>query len=519
AADRHDDARQVRDLFQQLEPDGALAGNDEVVIEGVHHGEPLFGFEPARLDHCVRDGRAGQHDPRAVAPRVGELDQRCALRHHDGGGDAEPLAMVGHRLRVVAGAGRDDAAPPLLRREREQAVQRATVLERARALEVLQLDAQAAGHDIRERQRGRARREHDAAADPVPGGVDVGERGHRRNKVGRLTRLRESPLPPTVARAEYREHRGSLWRRAGAGGRERGRVLLVRAGTNRLTQDSRQPLSVPGSSSTVRQVTVRITELTAAAIAGEVRAGRMSPTDTVRAALERIAEVDERVGAFARVRAEAALAEAEALARREDLSALPLAGVPVAVKGNVAVAGEPLSHGARRAALAPAPADHPVVARLRAAGAIVVGMTRMPELGVWGTSDGASGIARSPWAPDRSAGGSSGGSAAAVAAGIVPVAHGNDGLGSIRIPAAACGLIGIKPGPGVVPCDMGPTDWCGLVENGVLATTVEDAALTLSAMAARAELAHVAVPERPLRIGVSVRSPLAPLVGVDREYE
>jgi len=264
---------------------------------------------------------------------------------------------------------------------------------------------------------------------------------------------------------------------------------------------------------------VRITELTAAAIAGEVRAGRMSPTDTVRAALERIAEVDERVGAFARVRAEAALAEAEALARREDLSALPLAGVPVAVKDNVAVAGEPLSHGARRAALDPAPADHPVVARLRAAGAIVVGMTRMPELGVWGTSDGASGIARSPWAPDRSAGGSSGGSAAAVAAGIVPVAHGNDGLGSIRIPAAACGLIGIKPGPGVVPCEMGPTDWCGLVENGVLATTVEDAALALSAMAARPELAHVVVPERPLRVGVSVRSPLAPLVGVDREYE
>src|SRR5690606_17038967 len=156
-------------------------------------------------------------------------------------------------------------------------------------------------------------------------------------------------------------------------------------------------------------------------------------------------------------------------------------------------------------------------ARLRAAGAIVVGMTRMPELGVWGTSDGATGIARSPWAPERSAGGSSGGSAAAVAAGMVPVAHGNDGLGSIRIPAAACGLFGLKPGPGVVPCGLGPTDWCGLVENGVLATTVEDAALVLSVMAARPDLAAVAEPARPLRSDVSVRWRLARWIGVDSE--
>ncbi|HEY8470345.1 MAG TPA: amidase family protein [Longimicrobiales bacterium] len=266
------------------------------------------------------------------------------------------------------------------------------------------------------------------------------------------------------------------------------------------------------------EAALRLTELTAAAIAGEVRAGRISPIDTVRASLDRIADMDARVGAFVRVRAAAALAEAEALARRADLGALPLAGVPIAVKDNVPVAGEPLGLGARNAPREPAPADHPVVARLRAAGAVVVGITRMPELGVWGTSDGATGIARSPWAPERSAGGSSGGSAAAVAAGMVPVAHGNDGLGSIRIPAAACGLFGLKPGPGVVPCGLGPTDWCGLVENGVLATTVEDAALVLSVMAARPELAAVAEPERPLRIGVSVRSPLAPLIGVDREY-
>src|SRR5690606_29376004 len=116
------------------------------------------------------------------------------------------------------------------------------------------------------------------------------------------------------------------------------------------------------------EATQRLIDLTAAAIANDVRAGRLSPPDSVRAALERIAELDARVGAFVRVRADAALAEAEALARREDLSALPLAGVPVAVKDNVAVAGEPTAHGARHAPAEPAGADPPGVARLGGAG-------------------------------------------------------------------------------------------------------------------------------------------------------
>src|SRR5690606_30143615 len=124
--------------------------------------------------------------------------------------------------------------------------------------------------------------------------------------------------------------------------------------------------------------------------------------------------------------------------------------------------------------------DHEVVRRLRGAGAVVIGTSRMPELGLWGTTDDATAITRNPWRTDRSAGGSSGGSAAAVAAGLVPLAHGTDGLGSVRIPAACCGIVGFKPGRGVVPCQLGAEDWFGLVEHGVFATSVADAAVAFA---------------------------------------
>ena len=130
-----------------------------------------------------------------------------------------------------------------------------------------------------------------------------------------------------------------------------------------------------------------------------------------------------------------------------------------------------------------------MVRRLRGAGAVVVGITRVPELCVYGTTDSTYGITHNPWDLDRSPGGSSGGSAAAVASGTVPVAHGNDGMGSIRIPSACCGLVGIKPGLGVVPADLGDGSWFGMAENGPLATTVDDAALMLSVLASRPELA------------------------------
>jgi amidase len=131
----------------------------------------------------------------------------------------------------------------------------------------------------------------------------------------------------------------------------------------------------------------------------------------------------------------------------------------------------------------------------------------MPELGLWGTTDGPEEATRNPWALDRTPGGSSGGSAAAVAAGLVPIAHGNDGLGSVRIPAACCGLVGLKPGRGIIPCDLGLDGWLGLVEHGILATTVADAALGFSVMAGRTP-AKLVQPEK-LRVGVSLRSPVA----------
>lgn len=251
-------------------------------------------------------------------------------------------------------------------------------------------------------------------------------------------------------------------------------------------------------------------------IAGGVRSGAVDAADVVGQHLDQIGALDARVGAFVRVRSHRALAEAREVDARDDRSALPLAGVPVAVKDNIAVAGEPTRCGCDLTPDAPAEADHPVVRRLRQAGAVVVGETRMPELGVWPTSEDAHGVARNPWDLQRTPGGSSGGSAAGVAAAMVPAALGNDGLGSIRIPAACCGLVGIKPGAGVVPADVGRRSWRGMTENGPLTTTVDDAALLLSVMAAAPDLARVSEPEGSSRVAVSTRVPL-PGIRVDRE--
>jgi amidase len=257
--------------------------------------------------------------------------------------------------------------------------------------------------------------------------------------------------------------------------------------------------------------------LTAADIAEMVGAGKIAPADVVRQHLEQIGRIDPQLGAFQVVRAERAVEEAEAVGARADLVSLPLAGVPMAIKDNVAVAGEPMREGSPAKPDSPSLQDHEVVRRLRAAGAVVVGITRLPELGIFGTTESAFGITRNPWNLERSPGGSSGGSAAAVSTAMVPVAHGNDGLGSIRIPSACCGLFGLKPGLGVVPAGLGPNDWYGFAENGPIATTVDDAALVLSVMAGRPELLDAALPERPLRIAVSVKSPAAG-VRVDREW-
>ncbi|HZP55114.1 amidase [Actinocrinis sp.] len=259
-------------------------------------------------------------------------------------------------------------------------------------------------------------------------------------------------------------------------------------------------------------------------IADAVRRGEAQPRRVVQQHLDRIERLNPQLGAFRKVRHEEALAEADALAARSDLGELPLAGVPVAIKDNVPVAGEQTRNGSSASSEATNESDHPVVARLRAAGAIVVGLTNVPELCLMPMSDSVYGIARNPWNRQTTSGGSSGGSATAVSAALVPIAHGNDGLGSIRIPASLCGLVGIKPGAGVVPPllnEDGSVPWYGLSENGPLATTVRDAALALSVMADDPELAELddaasngadssgldskGADSKTVRVGVSVR--------------
>jgi amidase len=261
-------------------------------------------------------------------------------------------------------------------------------------------------------------------------------------------------------------------------------------------------------------------EWTATSVTAAVTAGRTTAVEAVRESLARLEARDGEIAAFQVVRSEAALREAAAVDRVVAAGQhLPLAGVPVAIKDNIPVEGEPMRDGSAATEGYPQLANHEVVRRLRAAGAVVVGITRVPELCVFGATDSVYGITRNPWDLERTPGGSSGGSAAALAAGIVPIAHGNDGMGSIRIPSACTGLVGIKPGGGVVPCDLGATDWYGLSENGAMGTTVADVALMLSVIAGAPDLAHVAdAADGPaLRVAVSTRAPVQG-VSVDREH-
>jgi amidase len=243
--------------------------------------------------------------------------------------------------------------------------------------------------------------------------------------------------------------------------------------------------------------------LTAVEIAASVRAGKLDPVRVTEEALERIAAADGVVGAFRRVRAEEAVKEAAEVAARPDLAALPLAGVPVAVKDVTEIEGEYATHGSKAGPSAPAGADGVVAARLRAAGAVLVGLTRVPELCIWPMSDTPDGIARNPWDPTYASGGSSGGSAAAVAAGLVPLAHGSDGMGSVRLPAAMCGLVGLKPSAEL----LSEGGWFGMSVHGPLATTVADTALLLSVLADAPDLASVSSPSG-VRIGMSTTVPL-----------
>ncbi|QYG93590.1 amidase [Iamia sp. SCSIO 61187] len=228
-------------------------------------------------------------------------------------------------------------------------------------------------------------------------------------------------------------------------------------------------------------------EHTVEELAARVRAREVSARELTGAALDRIAALDGAIHAFRSVDPDPALADAELIDSRiadgEDVG--PLAGIPIGVKDLEDALGFVTTHGSVLSRDdAPAMGDSIFVARLRAAGCVIVGKTNTPEMGCKGdTTNGLGPPTVNPWHRGRSAGGSSGGSAAAVASGMVPLATGSDGGGSIRIPAAICGLTGFKPSLGRVPVGgPSPPSWADLSAKGPMTRRASDAAAVLDAV-------------------------------------
>lgn len=286
----------------------------------------------------------------------------------------------------------------------------------------------------------------------------------------------------------------------------------------------------------------RLLDRSAVALRDALASGELSAREVAQAALD-AADARRDLGAFVVLDPEGALARADALdaehVRRggragrpvlDDDAPASLHGLPLAFKDLVDVAGMPTRRGSALLADAPpADEDDPLVRRLRAAGTVVLGKTAVPEFGLDAYSESlVAPPARNPLDPSRTPGGSSGGSAAAVAAGILPFAPGSDGGGSIRIPAAACGLVGLKPGRGSVPTDDAEDSVRTLTVSGPLAHSVEDAALLYDVMTnpeglsgrvpedLRRSLAVLAAgdPVLPVRVGVSTASPFAPALEI-----
>jgi amidase len=254
-------------------------------------------------------------------------------------------------------------------------------------------------------------------------------------------------------------------------------------------------------------------------LAGLVRSGELSSRELVELSLQRIEALQPELNAFVHVDAEGALAAADVIGPGDPR---PFAGVPIAIKDTAAVAGMPFTMGSQMFGDFVPQHDAFVVRRLRDAGFVLVGKTNMPEFGILPVSEPRRfGPTRNPWDTERTPGGSSGGAAAAVAAGMVPIAHGSDGGGSIRIPAACCGLVGLKPARGRI--SRGPEQGDDfLVQDGVLTRTVAETAELLDVLAGYetgdatwapppAELFAAAAPRDPgrLRIGVSTVAPVA----------
>jgi Asp-tRNA(Asn)/Glu-tRNA(Gln) amidotransferase A subunit family amidase len=222
-----------------------------------------------------------------------------------------------------------------------------------------------------------------------------------------------------------------------------------------------------------------------AELAAAVSERRVSSAELVGASLERIDRLDGPVNAVVLVRGDDALADAAAIDERVAAGSDPgpLPGLPLLVKDNEHVAGLPTTYASlTRKDAPPAERDCEEVARLRAAGAVIVGKTNLPEFAFEGvTTNRLFGDTRNPWALDWSPGGSSGGSGAALMMGLAPLATGTDGGGSIRIPAAFCGLVGLKPTAGLIGHDPTPS-WIDFSTKGPLALTIADARLLLDVL-------------------------------------
>jgi len=237
--------------------------------------------------------------------------------------------------------------------------------------------------------------------------------------------------------------------------------------------------------------------------------GTITAPELLELYLERIARLDRELRSFRAVLTDSARQEAGVAQDRLNAGErLPFLGVPIAIKDDVDVAGEVTTYGTAAHGSARTQ-DAEVVRRLREAGAIIIGKTAVPEMMLWSfTETLAYGVTRNPWNTDYTPGGSSGGSGAAVAAGLAPMALGSDGMGSIRIPSTWCGLFGIKPQRDRVPLAPHDDAWNGLSVNGPMARTVEDAALFLDVTAPGGEfLAAAARPPGRLRIALSTKVP------------
>jgi amidase len=266
-----------------------------------------------------------------------------------------------------------------------------------------------------------------------------------------------------------------------------------------------------------------IHELTAVQLRDSLRSGELSARETTAHFLARIESSNRLLGAFITVTAGQAMADAAAADAKfarlrrassggDVSSALPLLhGMPVGFKDLTDVAGVVTTHGSAALDHKPALMDGALVAELKAAGVVSLGKTQVPEFGLTAYSENrVAPPSRNPHAPSRSSGGSSGGSAAAVAAGMLPFAPGTDGGGSVRIPAAACGLVGLKPGRGVVASGESSGDPARLVAAGPLARSTADAALMMDALVPSSEDPFGAAIRRepgPLRIGMTLDSP------------